>query len=422
MTIALDTYQPHVPPTSDFRVGTLQNTIGGVPGTQILANHVNDLFYAIDNVLKSAGKNPNNKLESASNSQFLDALNILFEKKLTYQLPSLITKQGTFLQSDGSNYIETKYTFPETAAGNQNKILATNDSAGEQLAFKNTIDTIADNTIALSKIAKGVSNSVLAFDSQGTPISTKLNTAFFTSGGLNGAVITDRSIGTSKYIENSVDNFALAANSVNNAQLNGRVVLGRNISTYTIIENNLASGSVINRIIGDRQVTESKVATHTLRSNNIATNYIPNYLENKRMNRTHTYGGVTFDGGNYGILCSLILNAKTKRIYISKTGNYNIYSGTSVDITDNNRYAKVQNTILHFKVEVIVDHILEDFWGDTSINETPQKFIYLRNLNNNQVRESYLRIDSISNSNVIFSIHDDSDIEGITILGNHVTN
>ena len=72
----LDQYSPSIPAESNFAYGLLKNETApsAGDGTAILAQHLQDLYYALYGVLQLAGEDPNETLEATNNKQFLGAL------------------------------------------------------------------------------------------------------------------------------------------------------------------------------------------------------------------------------------------------------------------------------------------------------------------------------------------------------------
>lgn len=76
----LDIYSQGDNSNTNHPYSLLTNTQGGVDGSSVDANQINDPMYALYAVLNKAGITPNNNLESVANSQFLQALTILIEE------------------------------------------------------------------------------------------------------------------------------------------------------------------------------------------------------------------------------------------------------------------------------------------------------------------------------------------------------
>ena len=79
----LSEYSPSIAPTGSTAYGTLKNETAPEEGdgTAVVAEHIQDLQYALYAILQLAGQSPNGTLESTSNKQLLSAMGQILSMK-----------------------------------------------------------------------------------------------------------------------------------------------------------------------------------------------------------------------------------------------------------------------------------------------------------------------------------------------------
>lgn len=93
----LDSYEKSKAATGDLPYGAFQNesSSGSNDGTEIVAEHMQDLYYALYQVLQLSGTTPNGTLENGNNSkQFIGALAnicpLIYTQTITYNKNSVV--------------------------------------------------------------------------------------------------------------------------------------------------------------------------------------------------------------------------------------------------------------------------------------------------------------------------------------------
>lgn len=120
------------PEDGNYPYGQYKDAKNGAGGTMIEAAHVNDLAYAMLTVLKSAGVEPDDAIENAKGSQFLQALEKLYNIEWTSDKAIKGYKVGARVLQNGIEYINQKDNNTSNPAA-QTVLLGTNQKTGELL-------------------------------------------------------------------------------------------------------------------------------------------------------------------------------------------------------------------------------------------------------------------------------------------------
>lgn len=91
----LSTYRPSISATIKRIYGALKDK-DTTAGSKVVAEHINEVWYAIYAVMKKAGITPNGQDENIDDSQFLTALIDLFENNMPYKVGKTYNVGDTF--------------------------------------------------------------------------------------------------------------------------------------------------------------------------------------------------------------------------------------------------------------------------------------------------------------------------------------
>lgn len=120
------------PENSNYPYGQYKDAKNGAGGTKMEAAHINDIAYALLTVLHNAGIEPDDTLENTNSSQFMQALNKIYDKEWSSDKASKGGyKVGAKILQNGIEYInQIPNNTSEPAA--QTKLLGTIQATSSQ--------------------------------------------------------------------------------------------------------------------------------------------------------------------------------------------------------------------------------------------------------------------------------------------------
>ena len=183
----MSSYENAQAETGDLPFGAFSNesSAGSDDGTIIVAEHLQDVYYALYQVLQLAGQTPNGSLENGNTSkQFLSALSnvapLLYNSTATYNKNALVV----YVYNDEISL------YKSLAANNTS---ALNNTAKWELLVKVNSSGVFTNATLLSPALTGVPTAPTAADGTNT---TQIATTAFVKNLLSGKVFIIESVWT----------------------------------------------------------------------------------------------------------------------------------------------------------------------------------------------------------------------------------